>query len=253
MLRGYQLLAGVCALAALGFAGTASAQGMPGLHAVAGGGYVNTEVGGVNADGWAVGGGAILGGMGFGGEAVLGYGSVSAGGGSADAWTTGGGLFYRTMEYAVGGGLQYTSIDIGGPNVHVTNYGVAGEFYPSEMITLAAGGGGFTGTGGADGWNIGGGATFYITPDVAVDAGVGYADASGGGDATNVGVGFEVMPFDFPISLSGGYDYSDSGGPGVNTWSIGLNVYLGTPGDGTLVSNHRHGGVYLTRGVDLSF
>jgi hypothetical protein len=191
--------------------------------------------------------------MGFGGEAVLGYASVSAGGGAdLDAWTTGGGIFYREMQYAVGAGVQYTNLSFGGPDFQVTNYGAAGEYYASDMITLAVAGGGFSGSFSTDGWNIGGGATVYPTPDVAVGASVGYTDASGGGDATTLGINLEILPFDFPVSLSGGYDYTDTGS-GINTFTIGLNFYLGTPGDGTLVSNHRHGGVYLTRGVNLSF
>lgn len=247
-------MAGASALALLTISAPAFAQGMPVLHGVAGGGYVNTDVGGSNADGWAIGGGAILnGGMGFGGEAVLGYGSVSAGGSDLDAWTTGGGIFYRDMNYAIGGGVQYSSVDIGGPDFHLTNYGLAGEYYASQNFTVAATGGGFSGTGGADGFSLGAGATLYPTPNIAFDANVGYTDFDGGRDATNLSVGLEVLPFDFPVSISGGYDYTDNNGFNVNTWSIGLNFYLGTPGDGTLVSNHRHGGVYLTRSVDLSF
>ncbi len=187
-------LAGVSALAFISLPGVSWAQDMP-VHAVIGGVYANTEVFGVNADAVAFGGNVIFSGMsGIGAEGVVGYANVSAGGGSADAWTVGGALFYRTMDYAIGGGVEHQSVDFGGFSVNGTNYGGAIEGYLSEMVTLSANGGGFSGSG-ASGWFIGGGATLYPIPNLALGVGIGHADAGAGAGTTSYGGGLEFIPF----------------------------------------------------------
>ncbi len=55
------------------------------------------------------------------------------------------------------------------------------------------------------------------------------------------------------MSIGGDYTRIDTGGFDFGVFSVGLAFYLGTPGDGTLVSNHRNTGVYLSRGTNVAF
>jgi len=243
-------LAGVSALA-IALPAVAQAQGMAPIHGTVAGQYSNLDAGGGgNADAWLGDVGVVYnGGLGFGGQANLSFGSAEDGGVDADLWGVGGALSYRADGFKVGGGVQYQSLDLGfGTDLNATNYGAAGEAYLGDIVTLAARGGGFSGTGAFDGFYIGGGGAIYPMPNLAIKGDVDYAEPDVGGDLTTFGIGAEFLPFmSVPVTIGGGYRNLDSTGIGgdIDIWRISLKAYLGTPGNGTLIENHRNGALNL--------
>lgn len=244
-------LAGVSALAIAALPAVAQAQGMAPVHAIVSGGYTTMEIPGPNRDAWSGVAGLVYNGAeGFGVEGVVGFAASDVGGFDIDGWTVGGGAFYRTAQYAFGGGVQYQSTDLG-PDRHSTSYGVVGEYYVSDMVTLGASGSGYSGSFNSDGYVLAASGAIYPMANFALIGVVAYDDADGPGHETTLGLGGEFLPMStIPVSINAGYNRLTQSE--VNVWKIGLTAYLGTPGDGTLRSNHRHGGVALANGVSLN-
>jgi hypothetical protein len=242
-------LAGVSALAIAALPAVAQAQGMAPIHGTIAGQYSSLDVGGgSDVDAWFGDVGAVYnGGIGVGGQANLGFGTLDGAGSEADLWGIGGALSYRMDDFKAGAGMQYQSLGEGGSDINVTNYGVAGEAYFGDMMTVAGRFGGFSGSPSTDGWYIGGGAAIYPIPNLALMGDYDLADPDGSGDITSYGVGAEFLPFaTVPVTIGGGYSNSQGFfGDDVDVWRISLKAYLGTPGNGTLVENHRNGALNM--------
>ena len=178
MSRLTQAMAGASVLVLCALPVSAQAQGMGGLSGILSGGYGNADYGGSDADIWAGGLGAVFNsGSGWNLEGNAAYGNASAGGWDADAWGFGGAAFWRDMRGAIGANIQYTSVDYGsGSNFNTTSYGVLGEYYLNNQLTLRGEGGGYSGSGNNDGWYIGGNGIFYPTPNFALNAGISHSN-----------------------------------------------------------------------------
>ena len=83
----------------------------------------------------------------------------------------------------VGVNVGYSRIDAGGgTTISATNYGVYGEYYLNQQVTLGLRGGGdtvsVTGASRTGGY-VGGETVAYVAPDIALSATGGYVDVSG--------------------------------------------------------------------------
>jgi hypothetical protein len=229
--------------APIGFAGTLSGSYSSWNFSGSGGGSSNLW----SADGQAAFG---LGMQDIGAEIDGGYHNLSAsgGGGSVDIWNIGGDLFWAPGQQGrLGATVQYESLNGGGPNAHLTQYGAFGEFYASNMLTLGLNGGGWTGGSGtfgssSSGGYVGGGATGYIMPNLALTGAINYFSGSGAHLTGYSAMGEYLVSDELPVSIYGGYTYTDISGISghVNEWLIGVKFY--TNGNGsTLVEKHRNG------------
>ncbi len=243
--------AGVSALA-IALPAAAQAQGMAPVHGTISGQYSNLDSGFGDADARNGDLGVVYnGGVGLGGQANLGFGSMDFGdfgGDDADIWGIGGALTYGFDGGKVGAGVNYQSSDLYGPDFSITNYGVSGEAYIEEILTVGGRVGGFRGDFSYDGFYIGGSASVYPMANLALQGEVEYADPDTGGDMTSFGIGAEFLPVTgVPVTIGGGYRNVDAGWPfnEVDVWRIQLKAYLGTPGNGTLIQNHRNGALEL--------
>ena len=250
------LLGGSAALLMVLTPGLSQAAAPTGLVATFSGDYANSDSNGSNADSWGING---SGAFGFGtndlaGEIDAGYHRLSASGVDADLWGVGGSAFWAPGMGRFGATITYNSINFSGAlsglDGHITTYGVFGEFFASEFITLGLKGGGLDGTVSLSGLGsasdtgsyVGGGVTGYIIPNLSLSGTVDYLDISGG-HITSYGVGAEYLVSDsLPVSVFGGYARTNlSGGGGdADTWFIGLRFYTGAQGT-TLVQHHRTG------------
>jgi len=164
---------------------------------------------------------------------------------SLDIWNLGGHLFWAPAEGRLGATLQYEGLN--GADTHLTQYGAFGEYYLSNMVTLGLNGGGWSGSSdvfgtGGDGTYIGGGGSVYLMPDLALTGQITYFGDSGAHLTNYSATGEWLVSEDTPISVYGGYTYSDISNVGghLNQWVIGVKFY--TDGNGTaLVDKHRNG------------
>jgi hypothetical protein len=146
-----------------------------------------------------------------------------------DTWTSGGALTWRDTDFAVGVGGNYHSQRAVGNDINYGTYGVFGEWYPTQDLTLRARAGGISGGGSTfskDGGYYGLGANYYVLPELAFKTDFSYATL-GPLHWTNFEVGPEVMPFDgIPVSLSAAYTHQNIGYYGQPSHSDGLMVRL---------------------------
>jgi hypothetical protein len=163
-------------------------------------------------------------------------------------WNIGGHLFWAPRQDGrIGATVQYEKLDGGGANTHLTQYGAFGEYYFSNMLTLGLNGGGWTGSSGtfgssSSGGYIGGGLTDYVMPNLALTGQINYFSGSGAHLTNYSAMGEWLVSDSTPISIYGGYTYTDASGLSghINQWTIGVKFY--TNGNGTtLVEKHRNG------------
>ena len=230
------------------FAGTISAD------------YANTNLsgGGASADSWGfnAAGAFGLGVSDIGAQIDGSYHRSSASGIDANQWLVGGSIFWAPGDmWRIGPNVTYRAIDFTGAasglDVHATSYGVFGELFVSDAITIGVKGGGADGSvnvsgfgsGSASGGYVGGELTGYVLPDLAIKGSIDYVDIDSA-KVTSYGIGFEyLLSEDTPFSLFAGYNYVDiSGASGhANNWLVGLKFYTDQPAP--LVARHRTGTV----------
>lgn len=263
------LLGSVCALA-MGLAAPALADDMGGMggnfSGTLSGDYLNTHVRGYGSvDQW---GGNAEGAMGFGairGQVDGGYHKLnySGGGPSADLWNINGSLFTNINNGGrLGATYGYSYIDLGGGigHSHTENYGLFGEWWASDDITVAGKVGGFDAKanfccslmGAGSGYYAGGQGKFYLMPDLALSAAIDHAhfNANGGNQETDYTLAGEYLfSEEMPISVSGGWAYENIAGIHADTWFVSLKFYCnGGTNAATLAERQRASG---TLGYDV--
>ena len=253
------LLGSVCALA-MGFAAPALADDMMGgnFSGTLSGGYSNTHfvgLGSVNE--W---GGNAEGALGLGGTGVKiqvdgGYHKDSfEGGGDADTWNADGSVFTLINNGGrLGATYGYSSIDFNGfGSTHSENYGLFGEWWASDDITVAGKAGGFDSKFFGSGYYAGAQGKFYLMPDLGLSAAIDHAHFNAGGGNTETDytlAGEYLFSEETPISISGGWSYADIAGIHADTWFVSLKFYCnGGSSAATLVDRQRGSG---TLGYDV--
>lgn len=204
---------------------------------------INVKGGGPSMDSYGADGSGVfsLGTSGLNLQGDLGYNHLS-GGGSSNAWNFALSPFMSLENGRIGATVGYTTIDhsVG----HIYNYGGYGEWFASPMFTLAAKGGGFSGTATNSGDYVGGGVTGYLTPNLAFNGNINYADFNNAGHETDYTLGAEYLfGDDMPVSIYGGWTRSEFSGISTNadTFFVGLRFYTNGNGARTLVQRHRTG------------
>lgn len=148
---------------------------------------------------------------------------------SRDTWTSGGALTWRDRNFALGANGNYNSQHVLGGASDYGTYGVFGEWYAADNLTVRVRGGGISG--GYDGFHkdggyYGAGANFYVLPQLAAKADLSYATL-GGLHWTDFEIGPQYMPFDnIPVSVSAAYTYNNTNYLGRHYYSNGLMVRL---------------------------
>ena len=253
------------AVAALLAAGQAGAQ----VSATVGGDYANTgfERGVGHGDGFDVNGKVDLplDWNGLGVEAAGGYSERSGSalfGQTANVWNVGGSVYWTDPNFLrLVASYNYLSDNALGSTVNVSNYGAGAEFYPLDILTFAAKGGGFSGNFRLSGWYLGGNATGYILPDLALSGSVDDTDETEGSPfTTSPALGSDVdltfkaewlVSEEIPFAVYGGYTYSAIDrnwglGPNANTFFVGAKFYLNSNGAQTLEARQRDTGLDWT-------
>ena len=231
-------LAPAMAAAPMGFAGTLS------------GAYGSSSCDGCDStDAWTIGGSGAFGlGTGdFGAQVDASYNSVS----DVDVFGLGGSLFWAPAMGRAGATIFWGTADESGVNVDALTYGVFGEWYAGNAITIGVKGGGLSLSADAYGLSdsesggyVGAALTGYIIPNLALQGDITFSSVADL-DTTNYGIGAEFLISEMvPISIFGGYSRSNVEFFGVDadvdTWMIGLRFYAGSGGP-TLVDKHRNG------------
>jgi hypothetical protein len=252
ILTGAGIAAALSALACgSAFADAAPASGVtPQVTVSADYSYVdlNHSLGHLNDGGAALAGVMPLGGSNFSLQGDVAYHNLSANGGSVNNWSAGGALGWTYAIGRAGVAASYTGFDYSGAHADIGSYGVYGQWYPNDRVTVGVKGGAATVNA-----NLGGGfsgdTTFgyaggelvgYISPDLTLTGSVDWAGRNGV-NITTGGVQAEyLVSHSVPLSVFGGYSYTDiSGAAQANTINVGVKYYFG--GGGSLVDHQRHG------------
>ena len=162
-----------------------------------------------------------------------------SGGGNFHTTQVSGSGFWQGAKGRLGLTAGYNEFGASGTSVHFENYGGFGVMYATDRLTLGLKAGGLTGSG-LHATYVGGEIVGYATPNVALSGTIDYAGISGS-HINTYGAKVEYLVSETtPISITGGYTYTDLGGGfHLNTWMIGGKFYFG--GKGTLVDHQRSG------------
>ena len=225
--------------------GAAQAGDLSDFHGTLSGDYANLNVshGGGSADLYGVSGAGTIP-LNFHGanvEGDPGYHRLSGNGADADAYNVGGSLFWTPDAGRLGATVNYQDFESGGSS-HVTNYGGFAQWFANDFVTVGAKGGGFSGSSSTDGYYIGGQATGYASRDIALSAAIDYAHINHLTDETDYTLTGEWLVSETtPISVYGGYTYSELSNSSVHvdTWMVGLRIYTDGNGATTLVDRQR--------------
>ena len=250
-----RFFASACALAFTALTiETVHAQPMTGFSGLLQGDYanINLDHGGPAANVYGVEGSGMfpLGWSGLNFQADASYHDYVLTGPNVNNWNFGGEVFWRAPEGLVGGTVGYDSLDH--PTAHITHYGGFGEYY-IDRFTLAVKGGGFSGTAGADGYYVGGQALGYLTPDFALDGNIDYYNFNHNAFNPNfhetdyTAEGEWLVSENMPVSVFGGYTYSEYPGANSNTFFVGLRFYANPAGSSPLVDRQRNGALEWSR------
>jgi hypothetical protein len=250
-----KILGTVCVVAVAAVSGPALADFGSAFSGTLQGQYSNISAGsgGGSANVWGgEGSGAFdLGWSGLKVQVDGGYQGVSfSGSGSVDDWNVDGAFYWQGHQGRIGGTVGYNGFSGSGAGTfNVTNYGGFAEWYAAPMFTVGVKGGGASASDGGFGSGtatyVGGEAVFYAFPNLALNGNVDYFSAgNAGGNITSYGGTAEwLFSESVPVSVYGGYTYSDfSGGGGhLSTWTVGLKFYLNGNGASTLADRQRTG------------
>jgi hypothetical protein len=187
---------------------------------------------------------------------------IAHAGTSSRLWSAGGDLFWRDDKGTFGISGSYSTLsDPAFPvfSVHkdVENYGLFGEYYVTDNLTLQIRGGGIAGNHDETAYTGGGGLTFYDSPDLAFHSEINFTAFKAGSDWTDIDTSLEYLPFrSFPLGFYAGYDWSNVTHEGyVSTIFAGLRLHL-APG-GSLADFQRTGPIdwtgAATDGAKLKF
>jgi len=239
------ILGGACALA---LSAVASGAALAGFAGTISGDYGNLHAsGGGSADSW---GGNVQGmfgvGPGWSVEVDGGYHNISASGLNLDNWTVSGDAIWTGTKGRLAAQVGYDDTS-GAGSLHATNYGLVGEWWAQPSFTVSGKGGAFSGSGGGDGYYLGGALTGYIHDNFALSGGIDYTHLNHAGNETDyTAQGEWLISETTPISVFGGYTYSDISGFGghIDTWFVGLRFYTDGPGPMTL-NDRQHQGALL--------
>lgn len=244
-------------LAGLLAAGSAQAQ----LLAVAGslsGGYSNYDTPGSNLSEWRGAGSGVLtiDNPGVNVQVNFGNSGLKVAGQSADLWRYDGDVYFRDRKGAIGfdGGGDSVSAGIAsttsGSKTQSTkgfdfvHYGVFGEFFMLDSLTMRMRGGRVDGN--QSGWYASLGTEWYPLSSIGVSVTGDYIKLdSPSPTVSDVGIQAEYMPVrEVPVTLQIGYTYahlSQLGGH-QDILSAGVKWYFGGEGrSGTLVDRQRNG------------
>jgi len=253
------LLGSVCALA-MAVAGPALADDMGGMNGFSGtlsGDYSNTHVDhGGSADVWGGNGEGMmaLGSTGVNAQVDGGYHAIDIHGlGNLDVWNANGSLFAIINNGGrLGATYGYAGFSGGGSSAHLSNYGIFGEWWASDDITVAGKVGGFDSNSFASGYYAGGQFKYYALTDLALGAGIDQTHFNGGGGSEETDYtlsGEYLLSETTPISIAGSWAYSDAAGGHAQTWGVALKYYCNDgSGAATLVDRQRSSG---TLGYDV--
>ncbi|MBI3678352.1 MAG: hypothetical protein HY243_17210 [Proteobacteria bacterium] len=211
------------------------------------GDYANLNTGGFNANMWGATGSGVFdvdSDWNVGLDAA--YHNLNASGVSVNSWTIDGNAFYHAAQGRAGVVVGYNSSDTGGfGNFHVTNYGVAGDWFAGKMWTLSAKAGAFNGSFSLKGYYVGAAATAYVMPDLGLSVAYDYTHFNHGLNENDWTLQGEWLVSEAtPISVYGGYQGTTIHGFGstsFNTWFVGLRWYCNGDGSTTLVDRQRNG------------
>lgn len=241
-----RILASACVLSLAAFAQGAQAQPMTGFSGMLDLDYanINGSKGAGDANVYGGGGSGLFsfGAINLQGDAS--YHDYIVGGPNVSNWNAGGEAFWRGMMGTLGATGGYDSLDH--PNAHITHYGGFGEYYLNS-ITFAAKGGGFSGTASADGYYAGGEVLGYLAPNFALSGNVNYYHfnhtvANPNFHETDfTAEGEWLMSQRVPVSLYGGYTFSDYSGAHANTFFVGLRFYMNPASNAPLIERQREG------------
>ncbi|HEX4293625.1 MAG TPA: hypothetical protein VHZ29_05790 [Rhizomicrobium sp.] len=152
----------------------------------------------------------------------------------ADIWSAGGSVFWRDGKGTFGFSGSYFAVDAPAAPLFtgkksVESYGLFGEYYVLDSLTLQARGGGTEGGGvGLQSYYGAGGFTWYDDPDFAFHAEGDYTTYSSGHNWTGVDASIEYMPFhSLPASFYVGYDYANISKAHDTKGGDSAAVYLG--------------------------
>jgi hypothetical protein len=164
-------------------------------------------------------------------------------GSGTDLTTVGGNVFWDDPEFKLDANVTYhdASASFGGfgGSADIVSYGGGAEFFAGDSLTLAARGGGFSGSHLSGGY-VGGDVQWYLMPDLSLNGQVDYVDIASGITSETLKAEWLVSE-STPISVYGGYQHVDVTGGDANVWFIGLNLYVNGNGADTLVDRQRTG------------
>jgi hypothetical protein len=157
-----------------------------------------------------------------------------AGSGHSDIFSVGADGYWRDPKGAIGLSLSYGNVGApAAPYFSTTKdletYGVFGEYYPFERLTLHWKVGGASGAVGGGYGALG--IVWYDSPDLAVHVDSNFTAFRSGHDWWNIAPEFDFLPFHtFPMTIYAGYDFTKiSGGAGhVQTIFWGLRYHFGS-------------------------
>lgn len=213
-------------------------------------GYTKISKGGGHLNNWN-GGGTALVDLGNGLNVQVGSGGsrTTFSGVDINTWKVDGAIFWRDWAGAVGANVNYHALSgayapLGfGTTAEFTDYGVFGDYYMSQNMTLSGAAGAFSGD--VKGYYGGGGLTYYLMRNVAFSVDGSYVKfRHGGGHVTDFGAKLEYAPFaSMPVSMYAGYDYTDLSGTSskMHTFSVGFTVYFDGGVGNSLIDHHRKG------------
>jgi hypothetical protein len=236
-----QLLAGAAALALCSvFAGSAMAD----PSGTIGGGYDYIQFPGSSGhlNDWNVNGSIaapITSNITVQGDGAYDYYTAPGSSGSLHTTNVSGSAFWQASKGRIGVTAGYNEIGGSGSSFHFENYGAFGTFYASDKVTLGLKGGEITGNAGLKLGYVGGEVVGYVTPDVALAGTIDYASQSGF-HITSYGGNVEWMvSHSVPVSVTGGYTYTEIFGSHLSTYMIGAKFYFGK--GSSLVEHQRTG------------
>lgn len=163
-------------------------------------------------------------------------------------WSAGGSIFFRDNKGTIGLSGSYSAVDAPAPPLFATKtsveaYGIFGEYYIFDNLTLQAKGGGTTGAVGEASIYAGGGLTWYDSPDLAFHAEANFTSYTRANNWANINSSVEYLPFrSLPMSLYVGYDFVNISGLGytkTNTFFGGLKFHFG---EGRVLSDYQRTG-----------
>jgi hypothetical protein len=222
------ILGAACAIALGSFVSPAFA-----VNGTIAGSYAHISAGGGSANVWGADG--ALEGMfsdDWGAEADGTYHNISN---TGDFWTLGANAFWQGSDARVAATYQYHSIS----GANFNTYGAGAEWFAGPSFTLAAHGGGLSGSGASGGY-VGGDIAWYAMPDLAINGSVDYLSIGSVNSTTESISGEWLFSEATPVSVYAGYQHSDFGGANTNAWFVGVKLYA-NEGASTLVDRQRSG------------